>query len=290
MPVVVYNYLDRRRQTVRVELPDADWFALTGDADARTGAGRRRSQGDRAPRQGHEGRHAQAAHDRTGRQLRRRHRARDRHRVPDGRESKRSQRRARPAGGHHARPCPPDAIEGSVKAFVKLYPSGLQPAGRGARRHLPDAARLLRADLLDDVSQRPRPRLPAAEPASRPRASRRRRGSTSTSAISGSSASRCSGGGFDWYGRARRRTTLTAYGLMEFEDMAKVHDVDPSLIARTRDWLIKQRRNDGSWDAGLGSEPSRRQRGHVASDRVHRLGRLPGRRTRRRRPDRSLSQ
>ncbi len=45
------------------------------------------------------------------------------------------------------------------------------------------------------------------------------------------------GGGFDCFSRPPANRTLTAYGLMEFEDMAKVHDVDPSLIARTRRWL-----------------------------------------------------
>jgi anti-sigma factor RsiW len=56
-----------------------------------------------------------------------------------------------------------------------------------------------------------------------------------------------SGGGFDWFGRPPANVTLTAYGLMEFEDMAKVHDVDPNLIQRTRRWLLQQRRADGSW-------------------------------------------
>jgi hypothetical protein len=34
------------------------------------------------------------------------------------------------------------------------------------------------------------------------------------------------GGGFDWFGRPPANVTLTAYGLMEFRDMARVHDVD----------------------------------------------------------------
>jgi A-macroglobulin TED domain len=55
------------------------------------------------------------------------------------------------------------------------------------------------------------------------------------------------GGGFDWFGRPPANRVLTAYGLMEFEDMARVHDVDPRLIARTRAWLIGKRDSDGSW-------------------------------------------
>ena len=45
------------------------------------------------------------------------------------------------------------------------------------------------------------------------------------------------GGGFSWFGQAPAKKILTAYGLMEFNDMAKVYDVDPKLIARTQDWL-----------------------------------------------------
>jgi len=55
------------------------------------------------------------------------------------------------------------------------------------------------------------------------------------------------GGGFDWFGNPPANQTLTAYGLMEFEDMAKVHDVDPRLIERTRNWLLGQRQSDSSW-------------------------------------------
>jgi uncharacterized protein YfaS (alpha-2-macroglobulin family) len=58
-----------------------------------------------------------------------------------------------------------------------------------------------------------------------------------------------SGGGFDWFGQAPANRLLTAYGLMEFADMASVHDVDPALIDRTRKWLMAQRRGDGSWAA-----------------------------------------
>jgi uncharacterized protein YfaS (alpha-2-macroglobulin family) len=55
------------------------------------------------------------------------------------------------------------------------------------------------------------------------------------------------GGGFSWFGRAPANKILTAYGLMEFHDMARVYDVDPRVIERTRDWLVSQQQPDGSW-------------------------------------------
>ncbi|PIE33747.1 hypothetical protein CSA56_10500 [candidate division KSB3 bacterium] len=56
-----------------------------------------------------------------------------------------------------------------------------------------------------------------------------------------------SGGGFEWFGRAPAHKILTAYGLMEFYDMAQVHDVDPDVITRTQQWLMSQQERDGSW-------------------------------------------
>jgi hypothetical protein len=54
------------------------------------------------------------------------------------------------------------------------------------------------------------------------------------------------GGGFSWFGNAPANKILTAYGLMEFYDMSKVHDVDSKLILRTQEWLAGQQ-TDGSW-------------------------------------------
>lgn len=55
------------------------------------------------------------------------------------------------------------------------------------------------------------------------------------------------GGGFSWFGQAPANKILTAYGLMEFSDMAKVSDVDSRLIERTGDWLARQQQAEGSW-------------------------------------------
>jgi hypothetical protein len=62
------------------------------------------------------------------------------------------------------------------------------------------------------------------------------------------------GGGFSPYGQEPADIKLTAYGLMEFRDMARVHTVDPALIDRTRKWLLSQRNPNGGWGGGL-SDP-----------------------------------
>jgi len=48
-------------------------------------------------------------------------------------------------------------------------------------------------------------------------------------------------------GQSRHSLSVTAFGLMEFADMSKVQTVDEAMIARTRDWLLRQQQADGSW-------------------------------------------
>jgi len=56
-----------------------------------------------------------------------------------------------------------------------------------------------------------------------------------------------SGGGFEWFGRNPGHDALTAYGLLEFTDMAQVRDVDPEMLKRTSEWLLDQRDGKGGF-------------------------------------------
>jgi len=60
------------------------------------------------------------------------------------------------------------------------------------------------------------------------------------------------GGGFEWFGNAPAHNVLTAYGLMQFADMAKVYDIDTAVLDRTRKWLFGQQRGNGSWEPTKG--------------------------------------
>ncbi len=57
----------------------------------------------------------------------------------------------------------------------------------------------------------------------------------------------CRARGFEWFGADPGHEALTAYGLMEFTDMARVFDVDPKLVERTRTWLLDRRDGDGGF-------------------------------------------
>ncbi|MCP4606940.1 MAG: hypothetical protein GY847_41590 [Proteobacteria bacterium] len=58
----------------------------------------------------------------------------------------------------------------------------------------------------------------------------------------------CTGGGFEWFGGTPAHNILTAYGLLEFYDMSKVHPVDPAIITRTQEWLAGQQKADGHFE------------------------------------------
>ncbi|QEG31859.1 A-macroglobulin complement component [Gemmata obscuriglobus] len=54
--------------------------------------------------------------------------------------------------------------------------------------------------------------------------------------------------GFEWFGKAdSQHEALTAYGLLQFKDMARVHPVDPELIKRTQAFLLSRRDGKGGF-------------------------------------------
>ncbi len=61
------------------------------------------------------------------------------------------------------------------------------------------------------------------------------------------------GGGFSWFGTqdGHPYLTVTAIGLLEFTDMARVFPVDEAMVARTRQWLVGQQQADGSWPGDI---------------------------------------
>src|SRR5438874_11002008 len=57
------------------------------------------------------------------------------------------------------------------------------------------------------------------------------------------------GGGFDWWGNGEPLVWLSAYGLQEFNDMARVYPIDRGVITRTRAWLLKKQAANGTWSS-----------------------------------------
>jgi len=58
----------------------------------------------------------------------------------------------------------------------------------------------------------------------------------------------CSKKGYEWFGADPGHEALTAYGLMEFADMAKVMPVDKKMLKRTENWLLSRRDGNGGFN------------------------------------------
>jgi len=268
VPVVVYNYLDDP-QTVTLTLKKADWFErLDGSADGDTNETNSDEAAAETETESPEsltlklgpgeirsihfplrvlkvGRHplevtaiASGVADAIRREI---------EVVPDG-------RRVEEVAGGILSDVPADvtlsvpeqAIEGSVRAIVKLYPSSFSQVVEGLEAifQMPygcfeqTSSTTYPNVLALDYLQRTKKNVPEVEAKARQYIHLGYQRLISFEV---------DGGGFDWFGNPPANRTLTAYGLMEFRDMARVHDVDPQLIERTRNWLLAQRRADGSW-------------------------------------------
>jgi hypothetical protein len=53
--------------------------------------------------------------------------------------------------------------------------------------------------------------------------------------------------GYEWFGADPGHEALTAYGLMQFTDMAQVRSVDKEMLDRTRAWLLSRRDGNGGF-------------------------------------------
>ncbi|MBI4026997.1 MAG: A-macroglobulin complement component [Verrucomicrobia bacterium] len=66
----------------------------------------------------------------------------------------------------------------------------------------------------------------------------------------------CKQRGYEWFGGDPGHEALTAYGLLEFTDMARVRDVDAAMLARTRQWLLARRDGNGGFKRNAGAADS----------------------------------
>ncbi len=262
VPVVVYNYLDKP-QTVKLTLKDADWYRPLEDdaADEQPqsapplpagegtelaidlGPGEIRSLNFpiKVLKVGNHQLEVTAIGSGASDAIRREIEV-----VPDGR------RVEQVASGTLADPfqmtlsVPDNAIDGSVRAIVKLYPSSFSQLVEGL-----DAIFRMPGGCFEQTSSTTYPNVLALDYLQRTKKSVPQIEAKARQYIHTGYQRLVSfevdGGGFDWFGNPPANRTLTAYGLMEFQDMAKVHDVDPRLIERTRNWLLAQRKPDGSW-------------------------------------------
>jgi type II secretory pathway pseudopilin PulG len=245
LPVVVYNYLDRP-QTVQVTLDNTAAFEREGPAGqtVELDVGEVKSIGYRLHAQG-VGRQTLRVTARAGEIADAVERTVEI--VPDGQKAEQVASGNLAEAAHVPVTIPEQAVDGSIKATLKIYPSNFSQLVEG----------------LDGVFQRPSGCFEQTSSTTYPNVLALDYLTRTKKTVPGVEARarqfihlgyqrlltfEIAGGGFDWFGRPPANRVLSAYGLMEFADMARVHDVDRSVIERTRKWLLMQQNADGTWE------------------------------------------
>src|ERR1700737_2582339 len=141
---------------------------------------------------------------------------------------------------------PPDSIPEAAKIFVRLYPGPLSQVIEGM-----DSLLRMPFGCFEQTSSSTYPNVLALDYMKRTKKLTPEVHAKAEGYIANGYQRLLTfevpGGGFSWFGQAPANKILTAYGLMEFHDMARVYDVDPRLIERTAQWLANQQQPDGSW-------------------------------------------
>jgi len=248
IPVAVFNYT-RTKGDVRLRLEESDWFRLAGDvgekrivaqADGVTG-----SQFTIEARRIGKFRLKLTA-EFEGEARRTDVLVRVIEVAPNGREVSVVFNGSLNGSAEHHVPFPKNTIPGTASIFVRLYPGPLSQVVEGM-----DAILRMPYGCFEQTSSATYPNVLALDYMKRTK-KLNREVQAKASAFIGTGYQRLltfevQGGGFSWFGSAPANKILTAYGLMEFSDMAKVHEVDGRVIERTQRWLAGLQQHDGSW-------------------------------------------
>ena len=245
IPVAAYNYSGAPGQ-VTLNLQPADWFALVNDPANKTVSVESGRVGGsqftiEAKRIGKFKLTLSAKMPGRADIM-----VRDIEVIPNGRELTEVFNGRLESSVQHDVAFPRDAIQGASTVFVRLYPGPLSQVVEGM-----DALLRMPYGCFEQTSSSTYPNVLALDYMKRskkltPEVHAKAEGFI-TNGYQRLLTFEVPGGGFSWFGNAPANKILTSYGLMEFSDMAKVHDVDPRLIQRTQQWLASQQKADGRW-------------------------------------------
>ena len=248
IPVAIYNY-SGSRGNVRLRIEDADWFSLNGDAPQKTvsvepgrvGASQFSVAAKRIGKF-----KLTLRTEMDGPAKRADILVREIEVVPNGREQSIVFNGRLDSSVHHTIDFPAAAIPDANTVFVRLYPGPLSQVVEGM-----DSLLRMPFGCFEQTSSSTYPNVLALDYMKRtkklaPEISAKAEGYIANG-YQRLLTFEAPGGGFSWFGNAPANKILTSYGLMEFSDMSKVHDVDRRVIERTQQWLAGQQQADGSW-------------------------------------------
>jgi len=245
IPIAVYNYLPEP-QTVRLSLEQEPWFELVGDeseksldiaaSDIRAVYYRIRAKGI--------GNHSLTVHAR-GSHLRDAIK-RSIEVLPDGEERRDTWNDRLDDTIEQRVTIPKDAIPDASTILVKIYPGLFSQAVEGL-----DALLRMPFGCFEQTSSVTYPNVLVLDYLKSTKQAKPEIQMKAEQYINVGYQRLLSfevdGGGFSWFGNPPAHKVLTAYGLMEFRDMSRVHEVDENVIARTQNWLAGIQQKDGTW-------------------------------------------
>jgi hypothetical protein len=244
LPVVLRNYLGKS-QSVDLEIRPESWFAMLGPDKRRAEV----SAGDNA-RQTFDFRAVASVKDGKQRITASGADASDQIEKPvsvhpDGEETAKTVSGILGDAATLEANIPVDAIKGTPRAELKIYPSLMAHVVEG----------------IEGIMERPygcaEQTISAAYPSLL--VLRAYKGAGSAPPISAKARRyvragyerllnyRASGGGFSYWGRGEADLALTAYALRFLHEVREFIEVDEDVAAEAREWLVKQQRGDGSW-------------------------------------------
>ena len=245
VPVAVYNYLDVP-QRVRLEVQPADWLTLLGEAAMVLDLGPGEVSGVRVPvRVDRVGLHellvvarGDALQDAVARTVLV---------EPDGQAVRQTWSGRLEGVVRREVALPVDAVEGSGKLLVKVYPGLFASIVEGL-----DALLRMPSGCFEQTSSSTWPNALVLRYMRDTQAGTPEVEITATQYVNTGYQRlltfEVDGGGFEWFGNAPAHIVLTAYGLLEFADLAAVRMVDADMVERTRAWVLAQQEDDGHWE------------------------------------------
>jgi uncharacterized protein YfaS (alpha-2-macroglobulin family) len=248
IPVAIYNYSEAKGD-VHLQLKSGDWFSLLDDAAEKSvnvdGGHVGGSQFTLQARRIGKFKLTLSA-QMTGVAKRADVVVREIEVLPNGREQSMVFNGQLESAVNHNLEFPPSSIPGAGKIFVRLYPGPLSQIMEGM-----DSLLRMPGGCFEQTSSSTYPNVLALDYMKRTKKLTPEVHAKAEGYIANGYQRLLTfevpGGGFSWFGQAPANKILTAYGLMEFYDMSKVHDVDPRLIERTQQWVATQQLADGSW-------------------------------------------
>ena len=251
IPIAVYNYSGNPGKVI-LQLQPSDWYSLRNDSAEKTvpvesghiGGSRFTLNANRIGKfkltlsaRMEDAQGANAREDIVVREI---------EVIPNGREQNIVFNGRLESSAHHDLEFPAASIPDATSVFVRLYPGPLSQIVEGM-----DSILSMPGGCFEQTSSSTYPNVLALDYMKRTKKLTPEIHAKAEGYIANGYQRLLTfevpGGGFSWFGQAPANKILTAYGLMEFNDMSKVSDVDPRLIERTGEWLARQQQPDGSW-------------------------------------------